>query len=1823
MLVTSLIISTNSIQASHLIGGNLGYEYVGQFGNLYRYKIILTTYTDCTPASQIPNPETSIQPIGIYQHNVTNNPMGGGNKTFVTSVNLNLINPGGTLITPNLPGGCAIGAGSCIRKGIYEGFVDLALSFNGYHLFYERCCRNAAITNLIPNESMSFHAYIPSSLIPNNSPKFTNDPIPFLCAGETTSILNSAYDIDGDLLTFSFVTPYDGFSNATNPAPGPPNPTLGWTLPTVTYATGFSTAFPFGASGSSTINASTGLTTYTPTAAGNYVVAVEIREFRNGNLIGVTRSDLQLLVLNCPVNPAPVLSASQGTTNTQHTVEEGATLCFNYGYNDPNNNSQVTLTASGAIFNALFVNPPATINAPVTGSGNVSTQFCWTTACGQAQSLPYQFQTSATDNGCPPKTANNIFQITVTPVAPPTAITGTQVSCQNGTQTYTTNLIAGATYNWSISGGTIVSQNNNSVTVQWNNIGSNSISVSATNQFGCNSAPIDLEVVVTPAPTVNAGNDAQLCIGNSVVLNGSTTANPGFTSSWTPVGIVSGGTTLSPTVAPTVTTNYVLTVNIGNGCFATDTVLVTVNDPQVNAGNDVNICTSTTTQLNGTATAGTISWTPSLTLSDPTILNPIASPNSTTIYTIQLVDAFGCIDTDEVTVNVEPIVILTTSNDTTICEGDCAPLFVNGATTYVWSPSSGLNSTTSATPTACPTTTTTYQVIGFNNFCTDTAFVTITVAPAVVANAGNDVAICIGENTQLNGTGGVNYSWAPTASLSDATIANPIATPTVTTTYVLSITDALGCSASDSVIVTVNPLPTVSAGEDKGICISATNGTTPPTETLDGSGVGTPLWTPATGLSADNILNPIFSPLVDTEYVLTITDVNGCVNSDTTFVTVFGAVPTDAGADTTICPGQSVVLGGNPSSIGANTIYLWSPAAFLNDPTLANPIATPTVTTMFYLVTNNDTCNGLDSVLVTVNIAPTIHAGNDVSICTGSSTQLQASGGVSYVWQTSTSLSSLIIENPIATPTTTTTYIVEGTDALGCTNTDTVEVTVNALPIINAGNPQSICINGTAQLQATGGVSYSWTPTATLDNALISNPIATPTVTTTYTVVGTDANSCQNSATVTITVNPLPNIQITGNNAVCIGNSTVLTAIGGTSYVWNPNATLSSTTIANPTATPTTATTYTVVGTNANGCQNSASITVIVNTLPSISAGSDATICVGQSTGLLASGGVSYVWNANPSLSSTTVANPTATPTTTTTYTVVGTDANGCQNTANVTVNVNTLPIVSAGTAQAICAGASAQLNATGATSYTWLPATSLNNASISNPIATPSATTTYTVTGIDGNNCQNTASVTVTVNNLPNVSAGNNVAICIGSSTTLQASGAVNYTWSPATDLSSTTIANPISSTTTTLTYSVLGVDANGCENTASVQVTVNQLPTIDAGNATAICIGNATTLTATGGVSYVWSPATNLSSTTIANPIANPTSTITYTVSGTDANGCVNTDDITITVNSLPTVFAGNDVSICKGDVIGLLATGATNYVWSPANFLDNAIVANPNSTPDTTIQYTVVGTDGNGCINSDSVIVNVFRISTIPDQTICIDGSVQLAVFGSQGNSFVWSPTTGLSDPTISNPIATPLVTTTYTVSASDLAGCQDQDSVTITVNPKPQALLNYDIVVACDGGYVQFENQSIDAVSYLWNFGNGATSTLENPNYTYNFSGNYSGMFTVTNTFGCVDSIGFSLTTLGFDDYFSIRIPNVFTPNGDGENDLYRVEVPGRIAECVNLSIYNRWGQLMFVSTANNLTWDGYTSAGLEVPNGIYFYIIEVSDKSFKGTINLFR
>ncbi|MCB9189350.1 MAG: gliding motility-associated C-terminal domain-containing protein [Flavobacteriales bacterium] len=1824
LLIISAITITTSF-ATHLVGGSIGYEYIGKFGANYRYKITLITYTDCGPTSQIPDPEDPIQPVGIYEHDVQNDPTAGGNKNFLMDLQLNLIST--QTIEPDQPSSCSIGASTCINKGVYEATVDLPLNFTGYHVVYERCCRNGSIVNLIPDESMAFYCYVSPPLLGNSSPVFTDDPVPFLCVGDTTTILNSAYDPDGDLLTFSFVTPYDGEANNGNPAPAPQNPFLVWPIQNVTYAGGYSMAQPFGAGGYSNISASTGLTTYYPPSVGDYVVAIEIKEFRNGNLIGITRRDLQLLVLNCPNNPAPVIDASLGTTNTVFNVEAGETICFSYGYNDPNGDS-VTITSSGAIFDPLLTNPAATITSPVSGLDTASTEFCWTTDCNQSRTAPYQFQISARDNGCPPNAANNVYEIYVDPVAPPTSITGADVVCQFGTETYTTQAIAATSYNWTVTGGNIVADNGNSIDVEWTVVGAASISLTAENQYGCISEPIDYDVTITPAPAVEAGNDVTICLGDTVQLTGTTTATPGFTSSWTPSNEINAPTSLSTEAYPTDTTMFYLTIDIGGGCFGLDSVTVNVNNPAVDAGIDTVLCSGDSVMLQGTVDPGTFAWTPIATLSDPAILNPFADPVTTTDFILELTDAVGCINTDTVKVTVSTAFTLTVSNDTTICDGDCANLSASGAANYVWNTQVTLSDSLIANPVACPPATETYEVIGFNGVCSDTAQVTVTVGVSPNVDAGANVALCEGDTIQLTATGATIYSWTPTTALSDPSIADPNAFPTVTTQYFVTGSDALGCTAIDSVIVTVNPNPVADAGADKGVCISVSNGGSVPTEVLDGSGSGgtgvlTPLWDPTTALDDPNIFTPIFNPATDTEYILTVTDINGCTDSDTVQVTVFGSVPTDAGADTTICPGDTIMIGGNPSAEGISTTYLWSPAGLLNDPTLANPTAFPTTTTMFYLSTNNDTCNGLDSVLVTVRNPPAVFAGNDVNICINDTVQLSASGALSYVWNEQMTLSDSLIADPLAFPLTTTAYIVEGTDADGCTNTDTIDVNVNALPVIDAGLDVSICFGDTTQLTATGAVTYVWSPTDSLSDPNIDSPMAWPSITTEYIVEGTDANLCVNTDTIEVSVNVLPSVDAGANDTICIGNSYQLQANGADTYIWSPSVDLDDPNIANPLSSATVTTMFYVTGTDANLCVNTDSVEIFVNPLPLVDAGLTVTICLEDSTQLQATGADIYSWTPMAGLGDPTSDITMASPADTTIYYVTGTDVNGCQNTDSVQINVNPLPTIDAGLNDTICFGDTTQLFVTGAITYVWSPADSLSSTSVDNPMAWPIATTDYIVAGIDANTCTNTDTVQVVVNALPLVDAGTNDTICIGQTYQLQATGASTYVWTPTVDLDDPNIDNPISSAVVTTTFYVTGTDLNQCVNSDSVEIFINSLPGVDAGADVAICIGDTTQLLATGATNYTWTPSTDLSSTTIADPMAFPTDTIMYYVTGVDGNNCSNIDSVTVTVNPLPTIDAGSDQDICIGGSANLLATGAVTYVWSPAASLDNTNIDNPVASPDSTEEYVVVGTDINSCVNSDTVVVNVFRISTIPDTSVCVGDSVQLNVFGSIGNTYAWTPTTGLNDPNIANPMATPLTSTTYYVSVSNIAGCTDQDSVSLTIFSAPTASFDMNVEPGCEGVYVDFTNTSINGIDFLWDFNDGETSEEENPSHEFNYSGTFTVDLSVTNSNGCVSTITQSEATLSFDDYYTINVPNVFTPNGDGDNDTYKVTVPGKIYECVDLTIYNRWGQVMFRSSGNNIQWDGHTTVGEACPEGTYMYTLEVNGNSYSGTLMLFK
>jgi len=237
---------SGQLMATHLVGGSLNYDYLGQNPDgTYRYRIYSVTYTDCGFSSNFPDPEPSI-PVAIYANDLDNP---DADKDLVTEFIMPLISFE-EVVLAGIPEGCDVGSDICVEQGLYEFFVDLPLNFDGYWIYYDRCCRNNAVVNLEQLQGVGFSTFIPSPIIENSSPFFNAPPTPFLCSGDTTTFLNSAIDPDGDLMVFSFINPYAGYSSDVDPNPGAggyPN-LLGWEVPEADYNPGFSIDNPFGPS---------------------------------------------------------------------------------------------------------------------------------------------------------------------------------------------------------------------------------------------------------------------------------------------------------------------------------------------------------------------------------------------------------------------------------------------------------------------------------------------------------------------------------------------------------------------------------------------------------------------------------------------------------------------------------------------------------------------------------------------------------------------------------------------------------------------------------------------------------------------------------------------------------------------------------------------------------------------------------------------------------------------------------------------------------------------------------------------------------------------------------------------------------------------------------------------------------------------------------------------------------------------------------------------------------------------------------------------------------------------------------------------------------------------------------------------------------------------------------------------------------------------------------------------------------------------------------------------------------------------------------------
>ncbi len=1108
--------------------------------------------------------------------------------------------------------------------------------------------------------------------------------------------------------------------------------------------------------------------------------------------------------------------------------------------------------------------------------------------------------------------------------------------------------------------------------------------------------------------------------------------NPTVQSNWSS-GSASPSPGLQTPGAPNNAANASYIAQFNNGCVPITPINVTAT--AVNAGC---ICNgSATAAASGSIGGYTYIWYDAS-------YNPIGQTAATATglcagtYHVIAHSSIGCTDTASVTLTSTSTSSVT-ANAAVVCQGQSASLTATpsaGGGTYSWMPGGQSTQTISVSPAATTTYTVTYTLAG----CSSTATSTVTVTP-LPAIAVSSPTVCAGQIAVLTASGGTSYSWSTGATI------NPLGvTPASTATYTVTGTNG-GCSNTAISTVTVNPVPVVTVNSAT-VCPGSS-------ALLTASGAISYTW------STGDVTNPVtVAPVSTTSYTVTGTAA-GCSTIAVSTVTVSPATIVNVNSPT-ICIGQTANL-----AAGGASSYTWSAGVTV---TGANTASVSSASTTSYTVTGTTAgCTGTAVATVTVNPLPVISINSD-TICAGQAATLTATGGTTYAWNTGTTINPYTVS-----PLSTTTYTVTGTN-VGCSATGTSTVTVNPVPVIIV-NSTTICPGSSASLSASGGSSYTWSAGTTITG--VNTATASPAVTNTYTVTGTTAG-CSSTAVSTVTVNPATVVTV-NSPAICNGQTANLSASGADSYTWSAGPAVTGTGTA--TVAPLTTTSYTVTGTTA-GCSGTAVATVTVNPLPVISINQD-TICAGQAAMLTAAGGTTYTWNTG------SLANPlTISPAATTTYTVTGTTA-GCSGTATATVTVMQAPVVTVNSAT-VCPGSTATLTAAGAATYTWSTGAGINSITVA-----PLSNTTYTVTGTT-TGCSASAVSTVTLHTVLPVNTGADDSVCFGGNILLAANPNVagfSYSWSPIAGLNNANIYNPTASPSATTTYVVTVIDTNACNASDSVTVYVDPQLSIAMSSTPVLCNGGTSgqaSVIASGGsgiYSYLWT--SNDVTATIHEGAG------TYAVVVSDSWGCNSTDSITITE---PAALAASSVSVnatCAGVCNGTATasatggtTGATgySYLWN-------------TSPPQATATATGLCAGTYACTVKDLNNCSVVTIATItepepllidnmPVQNACPGGMVTLnaTVHGGTGAyTYSWTPATGLSDPSINNPVATTAVTTVYTVHAADENGCSANAPVTVAVNP-PLAVVTQNGASVCPGNSTILSATasfgSITGYTYAW-------------------------------------------------------------------------------------------------------------------------------------------
>ena len=499
---------------------------------------------------------------------------------------------------------------------------------------------------------------------------------------------------------------------------------------------------------------------------------------------------------------------------------------------------------------------------------------------------------------------------------------------------------------------------------------------------------------------------------------------------------------------------------------------------------------------------------------------------------------------------------------------------------------------------------------------------------------------------------------------------------------------------------------------------------------------------------------------------------------------------------------------------------------------------------------------------------------------------------------------------------------------------------------------------------------------------------------------------------------------------------------------------------------------------------------------------------------------------------------------------------------------------------------------------------------------------------------CDSIITLNLTINNFSSLSlSSTDSLICYGDSVQLIASGAQNYSWQTSYNISSLTITNPMVYPLIDTSYVLTATDSLGCSSSDSILISVIPPYLLDLGGTIDTCIGSVINLqpVLTGGTgnntTTTWSPGNYFTDSTVLNSTFASNSSMMVYLNLTDTlEGCVVNDSLMININN-PVANAGNDLDTCYGTSLILNGSGAGlggSYLWSPSNSLNYATIANPLTVLDSSIQFVLQVSDSIGCTDNDTVQISVFSSSFLTDSSICEGDSLNIELFVDTiyNPSFSWSPNFDISNTNSSSVTIYTDSSTTYSYLATSNNGCIFSDTLTVNVY-NAKAIIDTTLLTGCEGVTMVFDNGSDESLNYYWIVDEMDSLFDISNDLIYNFGDRVDVALYVENSNGCYDSTSIDFYLEGFDDYFQVSLPNVFTPNYDGDNDIFRVDMAGKLNECSELSIFNRWGQLVYSSNGRTPEWNGKNYSGLDVPTGQYYFQLLIKEKSFGGKLYLFR